>query len=108
MCSSENVIAIMRADPKKAEPVIQRSAMYLGLSVANLFTLYNPDFIVLDGKAIAQLPGFFTAIKNETRKFFDSPFNLLQADYRHDAAAIGAAMITIDKMPEEILFPSAN
>ena len=102
--SSEEFIALALAGEREAAEILQQAGVYLGLTVANLFTLYDPEFILIDGKAIVRLPEFFAAIEQNAKNFSDGEFNLLQAVYRKDAAAIGAAMLTIDKQLENILF----
>lgn len=102
--SSEEFIALALAGEREAAEILQQAGVYLGLTVANLFTLYDPEFILIDGKAIVRLPEFFAAIEQNAKNFSDVEFNLLQAVYRKDAAAIGAAMLTIDKQLENILF----
>ena len=106
--SSEKFITDMCQQDEKSKAVLQQASMYLGLSIANLFTLYNPDFIILDGNAIAKLPIFFEEIKKYIHLFYNGNFNLLQANYHKDAAAIGAAMITIDKLLEKIIFQTSE
>ena len=102
--SSEKFISLILAGDKKATEIMEQASIYLGLSIANLFTLYDPEFILVDGKAIVRLPVFFELIAKNVGSFCDNKFNLLKAIYRKDAAAIGAAMLTIDKQLEEVLF----
>lgn len=106
--SSEEFIRAALSHDEKAEGIARQACVYLGLAIANLFTLYNPEFIIVDGKAIVKLPFFFEEIRKHVGSFYGGSFNLLRAEYKMDAAAIGAAMLTIDKQLENILFDDAD
>ncbi len=102
--SPDTLLSYLNERKGNSDEVINQASFYLGLSIANLFTLFNPDFIVLDGNSIARISDFYEKIKASVQKFYSGPFNLLRANYRSDAAAIGAAMLTNDKLLEDILF----
>ena len=102
--STESLLLLLENHDPKAEQLIHQAGLYLGLSIANLFTLYNPDFIVLDGNSIARIPNFYEQIQKSVQSFYQEPFHLLRANFRSDAAAIGAAMLTNNKILENILF----
>ncbi len=89
---------------ERAEEIMQEACHYLGIAIANLFTLSAPSFILLDGLVTEQVPGFYEAVLENTAKYLHADCKLLKAHYRRDAAAVGACMLTIDKRLEEILF----
>ena len=101
---TEELINALKVQDSKTDDIITQASKYLGLSIANLFTLFNPDFIVLDGNSIARIPNFYEQIQKSVQSFYQEPFHLLRANFRSDAAAIGAAMLTNNKQLENILF----
>lgn len=76
----------------------------LGVAVANLFTLYSPSFVLLDGIVPAMCPSFFDRVYAATTGYLGSDCNLMKAAYRRDAAAIGACLLSIDSCLEDYLF----
>lgn len=106
----ETGVAIDSIDPffDSNDPVSQnikrRATDRLGVALANLHTLYNPSFLLVDGVACAKIPAFFEDLKNAVERYLNAPCNVLLADYKHNSAAIGAAMLTIENHLEELLF----
>ena len=101
---TEDLIAALNVRDSKTDDIIAQASNFLGLSIANLFTLFNPDFIVLDGNLVARVPDFYERIQKSVQNFYKGTFHLLRANFRNDAAAIGAAMLTNNKQLENILF----
>ena len=79
----------------------------MGVTVANLFTLYSPSFVLLDGIVPAMYPSFFDQVYAATVGYLGTDCSLMKAAYRRDAAAIGACLITIDACLEDYLFGSS-
>ena len=87
-----------------AVDILKNAAAYLGVSIANLFTLSAPEFILLDGILFSQAPYFFDMIKENTVSQLKDDCELLFAAYKSETPAIGACLITTEKNAEEILF----
>lgn len=87
-----------------AEDILKKAAEYLGVAIANLFTLSAPEFILLDGILCSQIPSFFDRIKKNTVAQLKDECELLFASYKPESPAIGACLITAEKNAEEILF----
>ena len=102
--TAEQFFARLNKGDPQARNAVAQAARYLGIAIANLFTLSSPDFILLDGIVTVQIPDFFDAVRHVTVSQLQADCNLLRSVYRRDAAAIGACMLTVDKRIEEILF----
>jgi glucokinase len=87
-----------------AKEILQNAAACLGVSIANLFTLSAPEFILLDGILFSQAPYFFDLIKKNTVEQLKYDCELLFAAYKSETPAIGACLITTEKNAKEILF----
>ena len=77
---------------------------YLGIAIANLFTLSSPEFVLLDGALLAIAPHCFNEIDKSVKDYSDEPYNLLCAVYKKEAPAIGACLITLENNTEKLLF----
>lgn len=95
--------ALQRGD-EYANTVCKEAAYYLGVAVTNLYTLFSPSFILLDGYAFFAIPSFFEDVKKNAENCLNQPCPLVQARYEKAAPAIGAAYLTIDKIIEGVLF----
>lgn len=102
--TTEQFFALLCEENARARAIADQAAHYLGIAIANLFTLSSPEFILLDGIVTVQLPDFFESVRQVTASQLQSDCNLLRSVYCRDAAAIGACMLTVDKQVEEILF----
>ena len=94
----------LAAQDKIATAVMDEACRYLGIAVANLFTLFDVDSILIDGLVPAKIPSYYERTQSYTRSYLNADCNLLQASYKRDAAAIGACLLTIEKRLEEIIF----
>jgi len=88
----------------EAKDVMRQAADCLGIALSNLFSLYAPSFVMLDGMIFSRIPDFFRLVKLHTAKHFGADCNLLLANYHRDAAAIGASLLTINKNLDHIVF----
>ena len=88
----------------EAKDIVRQAADCLGISLANLFSLHCPSFVMLDGMIFSRIPDFFQAVKLQTKKHYGADCNLLLANYHRDAAAIGASLLTINKNLDNIVF----
>ena len=84
--------------------ILKEATDRLGVSIANLFTLSSPEFILLDGVLLSIAPYCFDEIKKNTEKRLNDSCNLLLAQYKREAPAVGACLLTTEKNAEEILF----
>lgn len=97
------ISALHNKDPF-AQIIYEDATRSLGMALSNLYSLFDPSFILIDGYAISLLPTLFDDIKTQTEYFFKNKCNLIKAVYKKEAPAIGAAYLTIDKIIEGILF----
>ena len=84
--------------------VLRMGTTYLGIAIANLFTLSAPEFVLLDGALLAIAPHCFTEIDKSVQAYSNEPYNLLCASYKKEAPAIGACLITLENNTETLLF----
>ncbi|MDE5896402.1 MAG: ROK family protein [Clostridia bacterium] len=101
---AQDFVALYQNGNPVAEEIVNEAAFYCGMVISNLFTLYAPSFILLDGLAINKLDGYFEKIRQATEDFSRNACNLLKADYCNNAPAVGASILTIRHKLEEILF----
>lgn len=104
---SDQFLSLLAANDERATEIMHIACQYLGIAIANLFTLSAPSFILLDGIVPAQIPNFYDEVLAATKEYLNADCNLLRANYRREAASIGACMLTIEKMLEDILFEEA-
>ena len=97
-------VAQLDAQDAAARDVMDRACKHLGIAIANLFTLSDPDYILLDGVVPAQFPAYYELVLSYAKEYLNGDCKLLKATYRRDAAAIGACLLTIEKRLEEIIF----
>ncbi len=76
----------------------------LALAVSNILTLYIPSFVLLDGIVVEMCPHFFDRVYEKTKGYLGTDCNLMKSNYRRDAAAIGACLLTVDDNLEDYLF----
>jgi len=82
---------------------VEREAIYLGLGIANLVTLYTPDMIVLGGSVMRSAPLFLpTILKLVARNCGLVPYektDIALATLGPDAGLIGAAGAWHNRFP---------
>ena len=94
----------LRANDVIATQILQEATDHLGVAISNLFTLSSPEFILLYGVLLALAPQSFQEIEKKTQEYLTEPCNLLCANYKKEAPAIGACLITLENNTEKILF----
>lgn len=94
----------LQAGIKNAVAVLQEGATHLGIAIGNLFTLSSPEFILLDGVLLALAPNCFAEIEKTAKDCTAETPTLLCANYKKEAPAIGACLITLENNTEKILF----
>jgi len=97
-------ICAIQNDDELAQTIYKDATRFLGITLSNLYSLFDPSFILIDGYALSLLPTLFEDIKKQTEYFFKNKCNLIKAVYKKEAPAIGAAYLTIDKIIEGVLF----
>ena len=102
--TTEAFFSLFAAGDPLANRVMDEACDRMGLAISNLFTLYNPAFVLLDGIVTAQCPAFFDRVHAAAVSYSNGECNLLKSNYRKDAAAIGACLLTIDANLENYLF----
>lgn len=94
--------AFARKDPS-VEAIIKEVADYVGLAIAHVVTLLNPQFVVLGGDFIEYGAVFMdwvsTAVKETTlaEPFRSVRFSL--SALKKDAGTVGAALLAFDNVP---------
>jgi predicted NBD/HSP70 family sugar kinase len=84
-----------------ATSVIQEAGGYLGIALANVINLLNPALIVVDGDLLVLGDVFLTPVRQAVeRRAFTIPasaVDIVPSALQHQAAAIGAASVVIDR-----------
>ena len=94
----------LKSDDPSTTDILWEATDRLGVSIANLFTLSAPEFILLDGVLSTIAPDVFDEIKRNTERRLNDECNLLFANYKQETPAIGACLLTAEKNAEDILF----
>lgn len=84
--------------------ILRMGTTYLGIAIANIFTLSAPEFVLLDGALLSIAPRCFSEIDKSVQAYSNEPYNLLCASYKKEAPAIGACLITLENNTEKLLF----
>lgn len=87
--------AIKNGD-KAVEKIIRQAATHLGLAVANVVLLLNPDVVLLGGGLVEALPNVFVEIVGKVANenlmpTYEDTFKVVAAKLGDDATAMGAA-----------------
>lgn len=102
--SHDDFIEQLNKNNERALEVFNHATEILGVSIANLFTLSSPQFILLDGVLLSLAPNCFSKIQSSVENFALEPCNLLCANYKKEAPAVGACLITLENNTENLLF----
>lgn len=98
--SAETVFKLARGGNKVAERVIDEAAAYLGMVMANIVTIFNPELIILGGGVGKQFDVLITAIWKEIRlrcrEILWTNLKIAQSRLGDDAAIIGGAKCVFD------------
>lgn len=88
-----------------AQEVLNEAATYLGVAIANLINLYNPQAVVLGGPLVRTADGILAAITREIHRralrdaLTDLPI-VASALPGEEAGAIGAAALFLEHVPD--------
>jgi glucokinase len=95
--TSEKVFSAASADDELALQVFQRMGVYLGIAMANLVNIFNPEMIVIGGGVSAAWEMFAQPAREEVMKrAFPVPAQrcqIVRAECGDDAGLIGAAWL---------------
>lgn len=101
--TAENVFSAAMADDELALEVFQRMGAYLGIAMANLINVFNPEMIVIGGGVSAAWELFAGPARAEVMKrAFPVPAQRCQivpAECGGDAGLIGAAWLAFQNRP---------
>ncbi|MCJ7736189.1 MAG: ROK family protein [Anaerolineae bacterium] len=92
--------AAERADPL-AQEVVEEVASYMGIAIANLINLFNPELIVLGGPvgqaAAALIPPLTQEVRCRAMAYPLSVANIATSSLGMDASAIGASVLVLQR-----------
>lgn len=100
----QDFVQDLQAGKGNALAVLEEGTTHLGIAIGNLFTLSSPEFILLDGVLLALAPNCFAKIEQVAKDCAVETPLLLCANYKKEAPAIGACLITLENNTEKILF----
>jgi predicted NBD/HSP70 family sugar kinase len=91
-----------RQDDENAAKVLGETAMYLGVGIANLANLFNPQRVVVGGwlgqaLSTALLPQIRSAAARNALRLPFSHLEIVRAELGSDAVALGAATLPVAK-----------
>ena len=93
--TTEDIIEASRAGDGVSISIIRDTAKYLGMAVANMVTLFDPDAIVLGGAIVPSRDVLLDSIKTECARRLHPEqtdrLRILLSTLGNDAVAIGAA-----------------
>jgi glucokinase-like ROK family protein len=97
--------AAEQQDPLAAE-LVNETARYLGIAVAHLVNLFNPELIVLGGAVGQHSPVMLAPLVEEARRralaYPLSAVQIVTSELGLDASAIGAAVLVLQRASELI------
>jgi len=101
--TSEKICSAATAGDELALDVFQRVGVYLGIAMANLVNIFNPEMIVIGGGVSAAWELFAQHARTEVMKrAFPVPAQrcqIVQAECGEDAGLIGAAWLAFQNRP---------
>lgn len=107
---AETVFAAAEQGDPLARQVMDETAQYLGIAVANLVNLFNPELIVLGGPVGQAGPVLLDPVRTEVQRramaYPLSAARIVTSTLGADAGAIGAAVLVLQRANE--LFFAAN
>lgn len=95
--NTKEIGQIAEKGSKKAIRVFQITGEYLGIGLANIVNILNPDIIVIGGGIANNAKFIFGSARKEMKKNIISPLAkdtpIVKAKFGEDAGAIGAALL---------------
>lgn len=100
----ETVFAAAEAGDPLALDVVNETAVYLGIAMANLINLFNPELVVLGGPVGQRGLILLNTVRAEAqRRAMAYPFSaarIVTSTLGSDAGAIGAAVLVLQRASE--------
>lgn len=96
-------ITDLKNNQPEAVEILKNGLDRLSVAIANLFTLSAPEFIMLDGILLTINDSIFEEIAQKTQLRLLENCNLLKANYKRTAPAVGSCLITQENT-EALLF----
>jgi len=105
MKSSVFAKAISSGD-KAVERLVQRAADFLGIGLANLVNIFNPEAIVIGGGLVERFGKSYLATAEKSMREHAMPYlakavKLVEARLGDDAVAIGAVHLLVERFAEQ-------
>lgn len=95
--SIKRLFAALKKGDAIAEQIVNETAMYLGIGIANAVNFFNPDIVVLGGGVIDGGGGMVELVSAEVRKRAIAPsvqnLRIAKASLGNDAGFIGAGIV---------------
>lgn len=102
--TAETVLAAAAQDDPLAVQVVGETAGYLGVAVANLVNLFNPELVVLGGPVGQAGPVLLEPVRREVQRramaYPLSAARIVASTLGSDAGAIGAAVLVLQHASE--------
>jgi len=104
--SAEDVITAARKSHPAAQDAVRQTAKYLGMGIANIVSLLNPEMIVLGGGLMRSADLFIDSIKREVAEWAQpiaaQRVRVVTTKLGEDAGLLGAARLTFDRLSIEV------
>ncbi len=82
--------------------IFRRAGKYLGIGLANLINLYNPEAIILGGEISLFCPWYVESAREHAKKLIFSKraqkVQILTTGIHEDAGAMGAVALVMNKI----------
>ncbi len=93
------------AGEREIERLVEESARFLGIGMANCVNIFNPEAIVLGGGLVEKLGERYVESAEKTMREFAVPelvksVRVLKSELGDDAVAIGASLLLLERMKE--------
>ena len=102
--TAETVFAAAEQHDELAQQVVVDTAVYLGIAVANLINLFNPQLIVLGGPVGQHgqilLEPLCAEVRRRAMAYPLSAVSIVTSTLGVDAGAIGAAVLVLQRASE--------
>ncbi|MFS0782029.1 ROK family protein [Bacillus sp. 1P06AnD] len=94
----DDVIAFLKQEKSMVESYVMESAYYLGIGIANMVTMYQSEYVILEGPLLSGYPDYYEKTVESARNFLDrrEKITFSRGKLGEKTPALGAALLIQD------------
>ncbi|SDL04524.1 ROK family transcriptional regulator [Halarsenatibacter silvermanii] len=97
--SGEMISAAARKDDELARRILKKAGNYLGMGIANLINIFDPELILIGGGVSRAGPYIFAPLhETVARKTMNSAPEIKKVQLGEDCGAVGAGVLVIEEL----------